>query len=81
VPFPQLDTFPRTLFGNVNQNLGIRAQLAATSETKSRLQDIGRLIGTAIDVDIREALLNDLAALGEAYAEGWQSSSGSDAEE
>jgi hypothetical protein len=81
VPFPHLNTFPSTLFGDVNQNLGIRASLAATSETRSRLKDIGRFIGTAIDVDTREALLNDLAELGEAYAEGWQSSSGSDAEE
>jgi hypothetical protein len=50
-----------------------------SSETSSRLKDMSRVISRAIQVDTREALLNDLAELGAAYEHGWQS--GSDADE
>lgn len=78
MPFPQLDTFPDTLFGgSSNLELGIGAALVASSETSTRLKDMGRMISRSIDVDTREALLNDLADLGAAYEEGWQNSSDS----
>jgi hypothetical protein len=53
----------------------------ATSETRIRLKDMGHLVSRVVEVDIREALLNDLAELGEAYAEGWQNSSDSGEDE
>ncbi|KAF7513908.1 hypothetical protein GJ744_006522 [Endocarpon pusillum] len=78
VPFPQLDTFPDTLFGGSSDlELGIGAALVASSETSTRLKDMSRLISRSIDVDTREALLNDLADLVAAYEEGWQNSSDS----
>lgn len=79
VPFPELDAFPNNLFGISDRaTMGIRAALTTTSETKTRLKDMSHLISRAIAVDDREALLNDLAVLGEAYEEGWQSNSESD---
>jgi hypothetical protein len=80
VPFPELDAFPHALFGTSEEALGVRAALMTTSETKTRLKDMGHLISRAIGVDDREVLLNDLAELGEAYEEGWQidSESGED---
>lgn len=81
VPFPQLDAFPNTLFGPYQQPLGICAALVATSETSARLKEMGQLISGAIDTDTREALLNDLAKLGEAYEGGWQSGSDSGEDE
>jgi hypothetical protein len=82
VPFPQLDTFPNALFGTSNnQNLGVHTALAATSETRTRLKDMSRIIRGALGAETREELLNDLAELGEAYEEGWESSSGSGGEE
>jgi hypothetical protein len=79
VAFPQLDAFPDTLSGSSSQELGVRAALVTSSETSSRLKDLSRVISRAIQVDTREALLNDLAELGAAYEHGWQS--GSDADE
>lgn len=79
VAFPQLDAFPDTLFGNSSQELGVRAALVSSSETSSRIKDLSRVISKAIEVETREALLNDLAGLGAAYEQGWQS--GSDADE
>jgi hypothetical protein len=79
VPFPQLDAFPDKLFGDSSQGLGVRAALMTSSDTSTRLKDLSRVISRAIEVDTREALLNDLAELGAAYEEGWQS--GSDADE
>lgn len=81
VPFPQLDAFPHELFGTSEQTLGIRTALMTTSETGARLKDIGRLISRAIEVELREALLNDLGELGEAYEEGWQGGSESDGDQ
>lgn len=80
MPFPELDAFPHALFGTSEEALGVRAALMTTSETKTRLKDMGHLISGAIGVDDREVLLNDLAELGEAYEEGWQidSESGED---
>lgn len=75
VPFPRLDTWPHTLFGSTGHSLGIRTTLTTNSDTQARLKDMGRTIRRAIDMEAREVLLNDLAELGEAYAEGWQSSS------
>ena len=77
MPFPQLDAFPDTLFGSSDQELGIGAALVTSSETSTRLRDISHLISRSIEVDIREALLNDLADLGAAYEDGWQSNSDS----
>ena len=78
MPFPQLDTFPDTLFGGGSDlELGIGAALVASSETSTRLKDMSRLVSRSIEVDTRETLLNDLADLGAAYEEGWQSSSDS----
>lgn len=78
MPFPQLDTFPDRLFGGSSDlELGIGAALVASSETSTRLKDMSHLISRSIDVDTREALLNDLADLGAAYEEGWQHSSDS----
>jgi hypothetical protein len=74
VPFPQLDSSPHTLFSPSSSDLGIRAALTTSSETRTRLTDMGLLISRALAVDAREALLNDLAELGEAYTEGYQSS-------
>jgi hypothetical protein len=79
VAFPQLDAFPDTLFGNASQELGVRAALVTNSETSTRIKGLSRMISRAIEVDVREALLNDLAELGAAYEQGWQS--GSDAAE
>ena len=77
MPFPQLDAFPDVLFGTAKQALSIRAALVSTSETKTRLKDMARLISRWIEVDTREALFNDLAELGAAYEKDWQSSSDS----
>jgi hypothetical protein len=77
VPFPELDTFPDTLFPSRSPPLRIRAALVTTSETSTRLKDMRHLVSRAIEIDTREALLNDLAELGEAYEAGWQSSSDS----
>ena len=74
VPYPQLDASPQALFGHSGPNLGIRTALTTSSETRTRLADMGRQINRAIELDAREALLNNLAELGEAYAEGYQSS-------
>jgi hypothetical protein len=81
VPFPRLDAFPPTLLGPYKQPVGICAALVATSETSARLKEMGQLIRSAIDTETREALLNDLAELGEAYEDGWQSGSDSGGDE
>ena len=67
IPLPSVDTIPHTLFGPSRQAVGIRASLATTSETNVRLRDMARSISRVIEVEHREALLNDLAELGEAY--------------
>lgn len=81
VPFPHLDTSPHTLFSQNGPNLGICTALATSSETGTRLTDMARLVGRAIELDAREALLNDLAGLAEAYMEGYRSNSGSGEDE
>lgn len=82
MPFPQLDTFPEKLFGSgSDQELGIGAALVTSSETSTRLKDMRHLISRSIEVDTREALLNDLADLGAAYEEDWQSSTDSGSEQ
>ncbi len=80
VPFPQLDTAPLTPFSEHGPNLGICTALATSSETGARLKDMGQLVSRVIEMDAREALLNDLAELAEAYTEGYQcdSESGDD---
>lgn len=72
--FPELTSFPADM-SNVVGGSSMRTSLSTTSETQSRLKEMGRLIARSIELETRETLLNNLSELGEAYATGWQSGS------
>ena len=50
-----------------------------TSQTRDRIKDLKNFVSRVIQAEEKEALLNDLSEIGEAYQEGWES--GSDSEE
>lgn len=64
-----------------DKTVGIRTALATTSKTQARLRTMQKSVGRAmIGADTREALLNDLAGLADAYAGSWESGSDLDSD-
>jgi hypothetical protein len=86
-PFPNLDTFPDpSLFSRLSDehasNIRVQADLVTCSETGTRLRGMVDWVGRTVEVETREALLNDLAELAERYDEDrWHNGSEEDEED
>jgi hypothetical protein len=80
--FPILDSYPQNLFPSSAQDAGIKiyAALSITSRIGDRIKDLQAVAGKGFGLDEREALLNGLGEIREAYEGGWvdDSDSGED---
>ncbi|KAJ5578683.1 uncharacterized protein N7459_007647 [Penicillium hispanicum] len=77
---PLLDSFPQGLYPSTpsNAGLGIFAALTASTRTAGRIKAIETTTARLLSVDEREAMLNGLAEIREAYETGWSSGSEDD---
>ncbi|PGH37018.1 hypothetical protein GX50_00001 [[Emmonsia] crescens] len=77
---PLLDSFPSDLFtgrGSPGSGMGVRASLSTTTHIGDKVKDLQKLASRLIGVDEREALVNGLGEISEAYQEQWESDSDS----
>lgn len=77
---PLLDSFPSDLFtgrGPSSSGLNVRASLSSTSQIGGKVRDLQNFASRLIGVDEREALVNGLGEISEAYQERWESDSDS----
>ncbi|OJD13539.1 hypothetical protein AJ78_06023 [Emergomyces pasteurianus Ep9510] len=77
---PLLDSFPSDLFtgrGSPSSGLSIRASLSTTTQIGDKVKDLQKLASRLIGIDEREALVNGLGEISEAYQEQWESDSDS----
>jgi hypothetical protein len=56
-------------------SLSVRTSLSTDSSVASRIKSIGSITSRIIKVDEREALVNSLSSIVDAYEEGWDSGS------
>ena len=78
--FSLLDSFPEGLLASTRKaprTLKLHTSLSTTSRTKTLLKALVQSTMRYVSVESREALSNDLAVMGEAYASGWDSGSDS----
>ncbi|EQL34455.1 hypothetical protein RJZ56_000552 [Blastomyces dermatitidis] len=77
---PLLDSFPGDLFtgrGAASSGLSIRASLSTTTEIGDKVKDLQKVASRLIGIDEREALINGLGEISEAYQGRWESDSDS----
>ncbi|KAI9802066.1 MAG: mtDNA inheritance, partitioning of the mitochondrial organelle [Piccolia ochrophora] len=80
VRFPKLDSFPSIYSQNSIQSGGVTAQTALLTSTTvaNYVKSVQRFAGRSVGVEEREALMNGLSELAEAYQHGWESGSDED---
>ncbi|KAI9855789.1 MAG: mtDNA inheritance, partitioning of the mitochondrial organelle [Vezdaea acicularis] len=78
--YPQLDSAPHLLSeaGGHPTSAAVRTLLSTTSSVAEHLRATSRLMQRLAPLDEREALINGLGEIREAYEEGWNSGSDSD---
>ncbi|KAI5299604.1 mtDNA inheritance, partitioning of the mitochondrial organelle [Ascosphaera atra] len=79
--FPLFDSFPDDMFTSSTHKpkaLKTRSVLSTTSHTKDQLQELQTLASRGIALDEREALVNGLGEISEAYKHGWEDESDSE---
>ncbi|KAI9887521.1 MAG: mtDNA inheritance, partitioning of the mitochondrial organelle [Watsoniomyces obsoletus] len=80
LPFPLLDSFPNIYGIQPAQEQGLTACASLSVDTSviGRVSDLRVVVERAVGRDEREALLDGLSSIGEAYQDGWNSDEGSD---
>jgi hypothetical protein len=58
--------------------VSVQTSLSTDTSVARRIKGLQSVVSTAVSVDEREALSNSLAAIAEAYEEGWDSGSEED---
>ncbi|KAJ5901574.1 hypothetical protein N7495_002102 [Penicillium taxi] len=78
--FPVLDSFPHELYPKTEPGEGLRilAALTASTRTAERIKALESTAARTLAVDEREAMVNGLGELREAYEDGWSSGSDGD---
>ncbi|OAX85079.1 hypothetical protein ACJ72_00551 [Emergomyces africanus] len=77
---PLLDSFPSDLFTTRAaraSRLSVRASLSTTTSIGDKVKNLQKLASRLIGIDEREALVNGLGEISEAYQEQWESDSDS----
>lgn len=73
--FPQLDSFPNTIFnvgtGHANK-LAIHAGLTTSTAVAGQVRAIEQIVKRLVGVEDRESLCNGLQVIAEEYDEGWE---------
>ncbi|KAI9863321.1 MAG: mtDNA inheritance, partitioning of the mitochondrial organelle [Trichoglossum hirsutum] len=81
---PSLDSSPRLFWSQEPQSahaedsLTVHTSLSMTSSVTTRIKSIQSVIRKLVGIDEREALLNELGEIREAYEEGWDSGTDED---
>ncbi|KAK2733617.1 mtDNA inheritance, partitioning of the mitochondrial organelle [Onygenales sp. PD_40] len=80
--FPILDSFPHNLFAGQGtpasgSKLSVRASLSTTTQIGEKVKELQKFAARVVGVDEREALMNGLGEIAEAYQESWESESDS----
>ncbi|PGH12021.1 hypothetical protein AJ79_04530 [Helicocarpus griseus UAMH5409] len=78
--FPFLDSLPHDLLagkGSLGSGLRVRAALSTTTKIGDKVKELQKVASRLIGVDEREALVNGLGEISEAYQEHWESVSDS----
>lgn len=77
--YPLLDSFPGIFtLRPYPTSVAVHSSLSTTSRISNRVKALQKTISKMADVDEREALVNGLGEIGEAYEEGWNSGSDGD---
>ena len=74
--FPLLDSFPHiyNISLNGSRSVAVHASLSTSTGIGGRLKNIADVVQRTRGFEEREALLNSLGEIHEAYDEGWKSS-------
>ncbi|KAH0541531.1 hypothetical protein FGG08_004006 [Glutinoglossum americanum] len=81
---PFLDSSPRLFWGQEPQHtrstgpFAVHTSLSTTSSVSAQIKSAQSIVGRLAGLDEREALLNELGEIREAYQEGWDSGSDED---
>lgn len=77
--YPLLDSFPH-IFARpgASNSLSIKTSLSTDTSVALRVKSLQQIVSRAIGVDEREALVNSLGEIAEAYEEGYDSGTDED---
>ena len=82
--YPLIDSFPVSIFSqpsDCSATVPVYTSLSTTSRVSSRIKTLQKVVSRMVSLDEREALTNDLAEIGDAYVEGWESGSDDDSDD
>ena len=82
MPFALLDSFPHiyshTLTSTDSNSISVQTKLSTDTSVALRIKTLQAIVIRSGGLDDREAVSNSLAAMAEAYEEGWDSGSDED---
>ncbi|KAL9128299.1 MAG: hypothetical protein Q9217_003004 [Psora testacea] len=79
--YPVLDSFPNIFANASNNKIGFRTLLSTSTRMSRSIKSLQETAGRMASLEEREALVNSLGEIAEAYEEGWDCGSGDDSED